>query len=260
MATAATQEFKYSMGAYGVQGMKRESPAAERNKEPILQVLRDHLPPRLPASGEAPASESTAADGTPAQSSAVLPSVVLEVASGSGQHAAHFAPELRSRGYDIQPSDLTPELFDSIVAYCHDQPNVRLPPLELDMAAEAWPQLVTQALHKQGPAAGSHGIAAVVCINMCHISPVEATHGLLRGAAALLSPGSGLLFVYGPFAVDGAMSEGNAAFDVSLRAKDPAWGLRDTRDVAAWAEAQGLALVATHAMPANNLTLVFRRK
>lgn len=79
-------------------------------------------------------------------------------------------------------------------------------------------------------------------------------------AAALLSPGSGLLFVYGPFAVDGAMSEGNAAFDVSLRAKDPAWGLRDTRDVAAWAEAQGLALVATHAMPANNLTLVFRRK
>ncbi len=180
------------MGAYGVQGMKRESPAAERNKEPILQVLLEHLPPRFPASGEAPAAQAAAVGDITPQSSAALPAVVLEVASGSGQHAAHFAPELRNRGYDIQPSDLTPELFDSIVAYCHDQPNVRLPPLQLDMAAEAWPQRVAQALQQQGQAADPHGVAAVVCINMCHISPVEATHGLLRGAGARRNWGHGI--------------------------------------------------------------------
>lgn len=195
----------------------RASPSTARNREPILDVLKS----RLPASG-----------------------LVLEIASGAGEHAVHNAAALP--GITWQPTDPDPEALASIAAWRDHAglPNL-LPPLRLDAAdPERWP--VDQA-------------DAVVNINMIHISPWSATEGLMAGAARRL-PREGLLFLYGPYVeADVETAPSNAAFDASLRSRNPAWGLRRLEDVTALAAAHGLRLAERIAMPANNLSLVFRR-
>jgi SAM-dependent methyltransferase len=193
---------------------RRFAPAAARNREPILDVLRAHLP----ASGTA-----------------------LEIASGLGEHAVAFAAAFPKLVW--QPSDPDPANRASIAAWiaAEGTPNL-LPPIDLDATADIWPLATADA---------------VVCINMIHIAPWAACLGLLRGAARLLAPG-GLLYLYGPFKRDGMhTAPSNEAFDESLRARDPAWGVRDLGEVCQAAE--GFALAATVAMPANNLSVLFRR-
>jgi SAM-dependent methyltransferase len=192
------------------------SAAAERNKGPILEVLGHVLPPR---------------------------GLVLEVASGTGQHVVHFAAALP--GSTWQPTEREADLLEEIDARVRaaELANVR-PAAVLD--ARTVPMSIEAA-------------DAVVCINLLHISPWAATLGLMAGAAAALPPG-GVLFVYGPFRIDGRhTSDGNVRFDTELRARDPAWGIRDTRDVCAAAADAGFVLERTVPMPANNLSLVFRK-
>lgn len=194
---------------------KRYAPATLRNRDAILAVLRE----ALPASG-----------------------LVLEVASGSGEHAVHFATALPA--LDWQPSDPDPAALASIEAWRAEAglPNLRAPML-LDAAAE-WP--IDRA-------------DAMVCINMTHISPWAATVGLFTHGDRLLQTGAPLI-LYGPyFQADVAPAPSNVEFDASLRARDPRWGIRALEDVAALATTQGFALDCVEAMPANNLTLIFRR-
>jgi hypothetical protein len=190
------------------------APAVARNRDAILAALRHILP----------------ADG-----------LVLEVASGSGEHCAHFAAALP--GLVFQPSDPAPEGRASIDAWCAGLANVR-PALALDAAAEAWP--VDRA-------------DAVLCINMAHIAPWAATLGLLRGAARILPPGAPLV-LYGPWIRSGvATAPSNLDFDASLRDRHPDWGLRRLEDLAAAAGRRFAAPEITE-MPANNLILVLRRR
>jgi SAM-dependent methyltransferase len=192
--------------------MRRQAPAVARNRAAILDVLRPHLPPR---------------------------GLVLEVASGSGEHTAHFAEALPHLTF--QPSDPDPDARASIDAWAEGLANVR-PALTLDAAAEGWP--IERA-------------DTVVCINMIHISPWAAAIGLIRGAARLLPP-DGTLFLYGPYFRPGVTTApSNLAFDSDLRARNPAWGLRDLDAVAALAAAHGFAAPQIIEMPANNLSLVF---
>ena len=196
---------------------RRYAPAAERNRGPILEVLRRHVPQRAR---------------------------VLEVASGTGQHAAWFAASLP--GTHWLPSEADPSAFASIAAWAEFEgaPNVGEAIL-LDAAAERWPVDV---------------LDVVYCANLIHIAPWPCCAGLLRGAGRHLTPG-GLLVLYGPFKVDGRhTSASNEAFDRSLRAQDPHWGVRDLRDVETRAVEQGLHLVEKVDMPANNLVVVFRRR
>jgi SAM-dependent methyltransferase len=196
--------------------MKRHAPATDRNREPISAVLAEELP----------------AAGT-----------VLEVASGTGEHAVHFA---RTFPYlTWQPSDPAPAALESIRAWRAEAglPNL-LPPIELDAGAPRWP--VVQA-------------DAVVCINMVHISPPAATEGLVRGAASLLAGGAPLI-VYGPYIEDGVeTAPSNLAFDADLKARDPAWGLRRAEWLDDLARGHGFERRLRVAMPANNLALVYRR-
>jgi hypothetical protein len=196
---------------------RRFAPATKRNREPLLAVLRRVLP----------------ASGT-----------VLEVASGSGEHAVYFAAELPSLTW--RPSDPDPAALASITAWTAHAgvANVR-PPLVLDAAAEVWPTVDADAL---------------LCVNMVHIAPWEACLGLMRGAAQTL-PRGGALVMYGPYRVGGAhTAPSNAAFDADLRARNARWGVRDLEAVVEAARAQGFAHVETVAMPANNLTVVYRRE
>lgn len=200
---------------------RRHSPAAERNKQPILDVLQRLLPARGAA---------------------------LEIASGTGQHAAYFAAGLP--GWTWQPSDLQADALPSIAAWCAtdnaDTPlaNV-LPALQLDVMAPHWPIL--------------HPVDAIFCANMLHIAPWPTCAALMRGAARHLAA-HGLLLTYGPYLVEGqATAPGNLGFDESLRARDPAWGIRRLGDVAREASGAGLRLREQIAMPANNLLLVFER-
>ena len=191
------------------------APATARNREPILEVLRRHLPPR---------------------------GLVLEVASGSGEHTAHFAPAFPELIF--QPSDPDSEARASIDAWAaaFGLANVR-PAIVLDATAEAWP---------------IEAADAVLCINMIHIAPWAAAEGLVRGAARVLPPG-GVLYLYGPFKRDGChTAPSNEAFDRSLRLQNPDWGVRDLETVAALAEGHGFARPVIEQMPANNLSLVFR--
>ncbi len=198
-------------------GMKRHAPAAERNRVPIAAVLREALPER----------------GT-----------VLEVASGTGEHAACFARAFPALSW--QPSDADAEALASIEAWRNEAGLANLrPPLRLDAAAEDWPLAAADAL---------------LWVNMAHISPWAATVGLMRGAGRMLPAGAPLV-LYGPFRrAEAPTAPSNEAFDLSLKARNPEWGLRTVEDVAAAAEANGLALERTVEMPANNLTLVFRRQ
>lgn len=168
----------------------------------------------------------------------------LEIASGSGEHAVFLAPELEAAAW--QPTDLDPAALASIDAWrAEDGSGVILPAARLDVTERPWPEL--------SPA------DVVFCANMIHISPWAATEGLVAGAGALLAPG-GLLVLYGPYKRDGRhTAPSNEAFDASLRARDPSWGVRDLEAVVAEAEPAGFTLVDVVAMPANNLTVVLRR-
>jgi len=198
------------------------SPAALRNRGPILEVLRRHLP----------------ANG-----------VVLELASGSGEHVTHFAAAFPALVF--QPSDPDPQARASIAERVAQGglSNVRAP-LFVDASADDWTL----------PAEIAASLAAIVCINMIHISPWTATLGLLRGAGRLLSPG-GVLFLYGPFRRgDRHTAPSNDAFDRDLRARNPDWGVRNVEDVVADGAAQRLALAEIVEMPANNLSVVLHHR
>lgn len=197
--------------------MKRHAPAAGRNREPIAAVLAEELPP----SG-----------------------LVLEIASGTGEHAVHFARTFP--GLTWQPSDPDPDARASIAAWREECGLANLlPPIEVDAAAEAWPLERADAM---------------LCINMIHISPVAATEGLVGGAARRLAPGAPLV-LYGPFLEEGVeTATSNLAFDADLRARNPAWGLRPVAWLDDLARVHGFERTRRVAMPANNLTLVYRRR
>lgn len=192
-------------------------PATRRNRDPILAVLRRILPPT---------------------------GLVLEIASGSGEHAAYFAAHLP--GIVWQPSDREPALLASIAAHAAESGSGNLrPPVPLDVCDDSWP--VTRA-------------DAVVAINMVHVAPWAVCLALLGGGARLLAE-EAPLFLYGPFKRGGRhTAPSNEAFDRSLRAQDPLWGVRDLDEVAAAAKARGLDLDEVVQMPANNLGVVFRRR
>ena len=201
----------------------------------------------LPPPG-ARSSPSTARNRDPilAVLKTCLPSegLVLEIAAGAGEHAVHNAAALPRLQW--RPTDPAPDALASIAAWraWAGLPNL-LEPLRLDASdPDSWP--VERA-------------DAIVNINMIHISPWAATLGLMAGAGRVLPPG-GVLYLYGPYIEDGVeTAPSNLAFDDSLRDRDPAWGLRRKEDVAAAAQAHGLALAARVAMPSNNLSLVFRK-
>jgi cyclopropane fatty-acyl-phospholipid synthase-like methyltransferase len=168
---------------------------------------------------------------------------ILEIASGSGEHVTSFAASFPALTW--QPSDPSVQARTSISQWIEAEAvaNV-LPPLDLDAASGTWP--VDRA-------------DAIIAINMIHISPWQATEGLLRGAGRCL-PAGGLLFLYGPFRREGhPFAQTNLDFDASLRARDPAWGIRRLEDVANLAGQSGLILTSVIEMPANNLSVVFRR-
>jgi len=176
----------------------------------------------------------------------VLPETgsVLEIASGSGEHITHFATLFPALSW--QPSDPSADARASILEWSEAEAvaNV-LPPLDLDAAGETWPI--------------GHA-DAIIAINMVHISPWQATLGLLNGASRLL-PAGGALFLYGPYRRRGQpFAQSNEAFDASLRARNPAWGIRLLEDLADAAEQSGLVMTTTVEMPANNLSVVFRRQ
>ena len=196
--------------------MKRHAPAAARNSAPIAEVLEKELPQR---------------------------GIVLEIASGSGEHAVFFArrfPALR-----WQPSDRDGEALASIAAWQADEgPDNLLPPVEIDAAAMDWPLADADA---------------ILCVNMIHIAPWRAAEGLFRGAERLLTEGAPLV-LYGPFLeADVATAPSNLAFDRSLKDRDPQWGLRRIEDVDELARKSGFRRYARYEMPANNLVLVYRR-
>lgn len=195
---------------------KAHAPATYRNRDPILDVLKGVLPKQ---------------------------GLVLEIASGSGEHACYFAPRLD--GLVWQPSAMDAENRASIRAWSHeaDCENL-LDPLDLDVLKQPWP------LEKA---------AAIVCCNMVHISPWAVTAALMAGAGELLDTG-GVLYLYGPYKLGGEhTAPSNQAFDESLQARDPAWGIRDLDDVIGAAAAHGLEHQETVAMPANNQSVIFRR-
>jgi hypothetical protein len=192
------------------------APSAARNRDPILNVLQRFLPAR---------------------------GVVLELASGSGEHTVHFAQAFPALAF--QPSDPDAEARASIDAWAASAglPNVR-PAIALDATAQPWP---------------IDAADAVLCINMIHISPWEAAVGLVSGAAAILPPGSPL-YLYGPYRRNGShTAPSNEAFDRSLRERNPAWGIRDLEAVAELAAAHGFGPPAVEQMPANNLSLIFSK-
>ena len=191
-------------------------PHVARNREPILDVLRRVLPAR---------------------------GLVLEVASGSGEHAAFFANGLPSVSW--QPSDMDAKALASVAAFQANSgaPNL-LAPLRLDVTAAQWP--IERA-------------DAIVNCNMIHISPWAACEGLIAGAERIL-PVGGILYLYGPYRIDGRhTAPSNEEFDANLRGRNAAWGIRDLGDVTALATRHGLTLVETVQMPANNLSVIFRR-
>jgi Protein of unknown function (DUF938) len=210
--------------------LRQFAPATQRNREPILAVLQQVLPQQ---------------------------GIVLEIASGTGEHAVFLAPQLFPRYW--LPSDAMPEALDSIEAWQHHQPAERLlPAIALDMSQPHWLNTAKAAI---APLT-SEGVSlcAIVNINMIHISPWSATLGLMAGAEALL-PQGGVLCLYGPYLQNGVpTAPSNEAFDESLRSRNPEWGIRYLEDVVAVAAEHGLHLRDTITMPANNLSVVFERR
>lgn len=199
------------------------SPAADRNKAPILERLQAVLP----------------AQGT-----------ALEIASGTGQHAVWFAAGLP--GWRWQPTDFEAHALPAIDARVAEAGLTRVAPARrLDVLAPQWPA--------EGPAF-SAPFDAIYCANMLHIAPWTTCAALMQGAARHLAPG-GVLITYGPYLEHGVpTSPGNLAFDASLRANHPDWGIRQLADVTEQAHHAGLALLQRHAMPSNNLLLVWGRQ
>ena len=191
-------------------------PAAERNKGPILDILARVLPRQ---------------------------GVVLEVASGTGQHVVHFAKALP--GLAWQPSDPDPELRASIALHVKEQQLANVnPPIDLEVTRLPWPLQTADA---------------VVCINMIHVAPWSATPALFKGAKALLSA-QHVLLLYGPYRRFGQhTSKSNEQFDSDLRAHDPEWGLRDLEAVSEAAASSAFMLDEIVEMPANNFSLIFKR-
>jgi hypothetical protein len=181
---------------------------------------------------------------------------VLEIGSGSGEHAVFLAPALAVRAW--QPSDPDADSRASIDAWRHHAGEAALavlPAIALDVlnAATPWPEVLTS------PEGISTSPDVVVCINMIHISPWRACLALLEGAAGVLPPG-GVLYLYGPFKRGGRhTAPSNEAFDEGLRSRDTEWGVRDLDDVTREARSRGLACDLIAPMPANNLSIVFRR-
>jgi hypothetical protein len=194
------------------------APATERNRESILAVLTEFLP----TSG-----------------------LVLEIASGTGEHISYFAPRL-SPNLRWQPSDFETYKLASIVAWCRllGTTNVK-PPIQIDVTTEAW---------------GLDSVDAILAINLIHIAPWSACCGLLVGAGRLL-PAGGILYLYGPFQREGKHTAlSNEAFDQMLKSENPAWGVRDLETVTATAEQHGLRCEKLIPMPANNFSVIFRRQ
>ena len=197
-------------------GARRSAPAALRNREPIAEVLGEWLPER---------------------------GLVLEIASGTGEHAAFFAE--RFPALDWQPSDVHPDALTSIAAWreAGALPNLR-PPLVLDAASPDWP---------------IDAANAVLSINMVHISPWASALGLLDGAAIILPSGAPLM-LYGPWLKDDIpTAPSNLEFDADLKRRDPSWGLRQVEDFAAAAAPRDFTLEALRPMPANNLMMLWRK-
>ncbi|MCP2017058.1 MAG: DUF938 domain-containing protein [Erythrobacter sp.] len=196
--------------------MKRHAPATARNSEPLAGVLAEELP----ASG-----------------------LVLEIASGSGEHAVFLARRFPALGW--QPSDRDAEALASVDAWAAEGGCANLrPAIALDAAQADWPIAAADA---------------ALCVNMVHISPWDAAVGLFAGAGRILASGAPLV-LYGPFIEpEQETAASNLAFDQSLKQRNPEWGLRDLTDLDALAADHGLRRTARHAMPANNLALVYRR-
>jgi hypothetical protein len=195
-------------------GSRKHAPATYRNRDAIVSVLQDLLPEK---------------------------GLILELASGSGEHVVHFASQFP--GLSWQPTDCDPDSLASIEAWrIHaGLENIR-PPLQLDAAESDWPLREADA---------------VLCINMIHITPWHATEGAISGARRMLKAGQPLLF-YGPFKQAGTViAPRNAAFDTSLRERNPEWGLRDVEDVIALARQQGFGRHRIVSMPTNNLSIIF---
>jgi hypothetical protein len=198
-------------------GERRSAPAAQRNRDPIAEVLAEWLPER---------------------------GVVLEIASGTGEHAVHFAE--RFPGLEWQPSDVHTDALGSIRAWRDDSglSNIR-EPIVVDASSADWP--VERA-------------DAVLSINMVHISPWASALGMIENASRLLGAGAPLI-LYGPWLKDGIpTAASNLAFDADLRRRDPQWGLRRVEDFAQSASGKGLDLAEIRQMPANTLMLLFRRQ
>jgi hypothetical protein len=194
---------------------RRYAPATQRNRDYLLAILQRVLP----------------TSGT-----------LLEIASGSGEHAAFFGPHFPQ--LQIQPTDVDAEARASIDAWCGDIGNVH-PALVLDAAVWPWP---------------IDAADAILCVNMIHIAPPEACEGLLQGASNILPPGAPLL-LYGPYRENGVhTADSNARFDQDLQRRDPRWGVRDLDAVLTRAAELGLTHEETITMPANNRTVILRRR
>ena len=205
----------YNVGDLG-KGPKREAPAAARNVAPIGDVLDEWLP----------------TSGT-----------VLEIASGTGEHALAFSRRFTHLVW--QPSDADPLALASIAAWAAEGPENLRPPVQLDVCDAAWP--VDRA-------------DAILCVNMVHISPWKTSHGLLDGAGRLI-PADGSLILYGPWLEQEVQTApSNLAFDQSLRSRNSAWGLRLKQDFEAEAQLRGFVLTGRRQMPSNNIMLRFQRK
>lgn len=206
---------------------RRFAPATQRNREPILKVLRRVLPPT----------------GT-----------VLEVASGSGEHAIFFAPRLKPRLW--QPSEAEPMLRDSILAWMKEVPSDNLfPPIPLNVAESVW-----SIEYPENSQVNVSEITAIIAINLIHISPFTATLGLMAGASRIL-PVGGILYLYGPYKRGGKhTAPSNESFDEMLQQQNPEWGVRNLEEVEAVALEKGLKLLEVVEMPANNLSVVFQKE
>jgi SAM-dependent methyltransferase len=199
---------------------RRDAPATHRNRDPILEVLARWL---------------------------TDPARVLEIASGTGQHAIYFARFLSHVSW--QPSDADPDALASIGSWIADEgPSNVANPIELDASAATWPTEV-----------GAHSFDAIFNANMIHISPWRVAEGLFEGAGRVLCD-EGVVFLYGPFFERGrAAAPSNIAFDEDLRRRNPEWGIRHLEAIEDLARRAGLGLVEKNEMPANNKLIVFRK-